>query len=519
MFFTYKRDLGVMLLGMKNITLILCLLSLTPIYAQVDCLATETKSSSGGQVLGNGTPGSVNTNMIQNALNIGGPIRFSLGNNPVQINLTASLNVTKDTVIDGGGLVTLSGQNQRRIFLIENPNNDEYIFTLQNMTLIEGFTANESGAAIFKPSGGPWQAVSLEVINSHFENNHAIHVDQDGGGGAIYAIGMDEVLVSHSIFKNNSGSNGGAFYSLGSDVIRITDSIFDGNIATGNSGNPGNGGNAGAIGVDGGERTVNICRSQIINNEANAFGAGFFTVMYDQNSLTAFTDVLFENNINSQDFGLAGGAYIQGGPFMIDRSSFIGNQARGAGGLFFGPDANGEMVNSTVYGNIATNTLGGGISIDSTADVTLRHVTIVNNHAPCDVCFAGGISIGASNQTQMYNSILADNTGGNVFNPWNILNPIGGSDNLQFPQQRPNGQTEIQATTNTLWSDPMLEAPANNGGLTPTAAIDTNSAAIDLAIQAQSTPSDQRGRPRHMNADLGAYERQADLIFMDGFED
>lgn len=499
------------------IVLACCLIS-SQIDAQLDCSVTPERSLAGAVVLGNGTPGSVTTTMIQNALDTGGVIRFNLGASPSQINLTSTLVINKQVVIDGGGLVTLSGENQHRIFLIENPQNLNFTFTVQNLSLINGFSALESGAAIFKPSGGPWQAVSLEVVNSHFENNHAIQVEQDGGGGAIYAIGMDEVLISHATFVGNSGSNGGALYSLGSDVIRITDSVFDGNQATGNSGNPGNGGNAGAIGVDGAARTINVCRSRIVNNEANAFGVGFFSVMYDQNSLTAFTDVSFENNINSQDFGLAGGAYIQGGPFIINRSSFIDNQARGAGGLFFGPNANGEVVNSTVYGNVATNTLGGGMSIDGTAAVILRHVTIADNHAPCGVCFAGGISIGGDNQTTMYNSILANNTGGNLFNPWNILNPISGSGNLQFPQQRPNGQNEVQVTTNVLWADPLLSSPGANGGYTPSMASTNNSPGINLAVANQSTTQDQRSIDRYLSADYGAYEWWPNLIFEDGFE-
>ncbi len=507
-----------MLQYMRNFLLVISVLWCFQLSAQVDCSITAERPLTGATVLGDGSPGSITTTMLQNALNIGGTIVLNQGLSPSQINLASTLTVSKETVIDGGGLVTINGQNQRRLLLIENPQNLTYTFTVQNLSLINGFTATESGAAIFKPSGGPWQAVSLEVINAQFENNHAIQVEQDGGGGAIYAIGMNEVLISHTDFTNNSGSNGGAFYSLGSDVVRITDSVFDANLATGNSGNPGNGGNAGAIGVDGAERSINICRTQIINNEANAFGVGFFSVMYDQNSFTGFTDVTFENNLNAQDFGLAGGAYIQGGPFMIDRSSFIENQARGAGGLFFGPNANGEMVNSTVYGNVATNTLGGGMSIDGSAVVTLRHVTIVDNHAPCDVCFAGGISIGGSNQTTMYNSILANNTGGNVFNPWNILNPIAGSDNLQYPQQRPNGQNDIQATASTLWADPILAAPSANGGFTATMATTTNSPGINQASVSQSTPQDQRSKDRYQTADYGAYELQADLIFEDGFE-
>ncbi len=508
-----------MLCRMKKILLMLVGWTVWSVAdAQVDCVVTPERSVAGATVLGNGTPGSVDTAMIQNALDTGGPIRFDLGASPVQINLTAGLTVTKDTVIDGGGTVTLSGQNQRRIFLIENPNNVEYPLTVQNMSLINGRTTTGSGAAIFKPSGGPWQAVSLEVVNSHFSGNHAIQLEQDGGGGAINAIGMKEVLISDSTVVNNSGSNGGAVYSLGSDVIRITDSVFDGNAATGTGGNPGNGGNAGAIGVDGAERTINICRSDIINNTAKAFGVGFFTVMYDQQSFSGLTEVLFENNINALDFGLAGGAYIQGGPFVIDRSSFIQNQARGAGAIYLGPNANGEVVNSTVFGNIATNTLGGGMFIENSAFVTLRHLTIMNNQAPCAVCFAGGISISSPNLTSMYNSILANNTGGNAFNPWNILSPVTGSNNVQFPQQRPNGQPEVPATAGLIWGNPAASPPAYLGGATPTMAIAAGAPGVDQALPSESTPADQRGKPRYMAADIGAYEIEADLIFADSFE-
>ncbi len=502
---------------MKRLLITTALLLSGVAAGQVDCEVTSPRPVTGAQVLGDGTPGSVTTTNLQNALNVGGPISFNMGPNPVQINLTARLRVTKDAVIDGGGLVTLSGQNQRRLFLLDNPDNLEYTFTVQNMTLVDGSTRGDSGAAIYKPSGGPWQAVTLEVINSHFNNNHAIQVAQDGGGGAIYATGLKAVLVSESTFSNNSGSNGGAIYSLGSEAMRITDSVFDGNAATGNGGNPGNGGNGGAIGVDGAERSINVCRSQIINNTGQAFGVGFFTVMYDQASFTGFTEVLFENNTNALDFGLAGGVYLQGGPIRVDRSSFINNRARGAGGLYLGPNTTGELVNSTVYGNVATNTLGGGMFIENSAFVTLRHMTIMNNQAPCGVCFAGGISISSPNFTTMYNSILANNTGGNAFNPWNILSPISGNSNLQFPQQRPNGQAEVPATGGLIWGNPMASAPALLGGLTPTMAIASNGAGIDQALPSESTPNDQRGRPRHMAADLGAYELQADLIFADGF--
>ena len=489
-----------------------------------ECQPLNPVNTSSSIVLGTGTPNSVNTAMIQSALNTGGNIRFNIGATPSIINLSSELLVTRDVVIDGGGLVTFSGMNQHRIIHIENPNNNVYTFTLQNIRLINGNSGangdlSNSGGAIFKQSGGPWQAVNLHVINVEFNNNHAVQVDQDGGGGAIYVVGMDDVFVSHSIFSNNSGSNGGAFYSLGSKNIRITDSLFDNNQATGNNGNPGNGGNAGAIGVDGQERSVSICRSQIINSSSNAYGTGFFSVMYDSLSLTAFVDTLFENNINSGNLGLGGGAYIQGGPFLIKSSSFIGNQSPGAGGLFFGPNANGTFTNSTVYGNIATKSLAGGMSISGSAVVNMNHLTIVGNQAPCDVCFAAGVSLGQTNQVTMSNTIIANNIGGNVFNPWNIRYSVADAGgNLQFPQLRPNGQSEPPATASVMWGNPLLSNPAYNGGWTPTMSLNPASPAVNQANNQNTTPFDQRGYSRYMGSDIGAFEIRPDLIFSNGFE-
>ena len=503
--------------------IILILFSLS-IRAQ-DCDVLSPIDTSGATILGNGTAESVTTANIQSALNAGGLIRFNQGATPTTINITSELIVTRDIVIDGQGLITFNGLNQNRILNIQNPNNLFYTVTIQNLKIINGnsgMNGNQlanSGAAIFKESGGPWQAVNLHVYNVDFTNNNAIQVHQDGGGGAIYVVGMDNVLVSHSFFDNNSGSNGGAFYSLGSKNIRITDSIFNNNQATGNNGNPGNGGNAGAIGIDGAERSFNLCRSQVTNNNANAFGTGFFSVMYDDISSTSIVDSLFEHNVNAGELGLGGGAYIQGGPFIIEGSSFIENQSPGAGGLFFGPQASGSFINSTIYGNVATNSLGGGMSVSGSAIVHMLHLTIIGNQAPCDVCFAAGISLSSSNLVSMGNTIIADNTGGNVFNPWNIRYPVtdnGG--NLQFPQQRPNGQSEPAATPSVIWGDPMASTPAYNGGYTPTMEIDLISPAINQANPLFTTPTDQRGVLRFQGPDIGAYEKAADHIFSHGFE-
>lgn len=472
----------------------------------------------GATLVGLGTPGSVTAAAIQAALDEGGPILLNAGSDPVTIELDAPLVVTRETALDGGGLVTLSGGNARRVIQVENPQNLTYTLTLQNIGIADGSTPSGSGAGVYKPSGGPWQAVSLVVIDSWFQDNTAIATAQDDGGGAIYATGMNEVILYRSRFENNRGSNGGAVYSLGSKTVTVVESDFIDNRATGTNGNPGNGGNGGAIGIDGGERTVTLCRARLTNNRANAFGAGLFTVMYDDLSLTAINASTFQGNTNPLDtFGFAGGAYLQGGPFSIHNSSFIANQARANGALFIGPGASGEMVNSTFVNNLARASLGGAMSIDSSAVVTIRNSTIAGNDAPCDVCFGAGISNSASNQITMSNTILYDNVGGNEFNPWNIRFPVtDGGGNMQFPRFRPNGQEEIAATATVIWDDPALLPHGVNGGPTRTMALGPGSPAIDAGTDVGAPSTDQRGASRDAMPDIGAYE--VSDIFSDGFE-
>jgi len=294
---------------------VLCLvLAPAPLRAQSFCGPVAADPLASPTVLGNGTPGSVTTAAIQAALDAGGTIVFNVGPNPVTITLTATLVINRAVVLDGSGLVTLSGGNARRILRITNTQNlDAYSITLQNINFANANTPGGRGAAIFKETGGPWQAVSLKLVNCTFQDNSAMLAGQDDGGGALYATGMDHVRIGNCRFLNNRGSNGGAVYSLGSLRVTVVDSEFIGNQATGTGANPGNGGNAGALGIDGASRLVDVCRTRFVANTSNAHGAGFFTVMYDGASRSRFEDTTFEGNRQLSSTQHTGGAYVQGG--------------------------------------------------------------------------------------------------------------------------------------------------------------------------------------------------------------
>ena len=287
----------------------LCALLGTPsagfAQAAFDCVAPPSPPLVAPVVLGNGSAGSVTTAQLQQALDNGGSIRLDVGSSTLVVNPT--LAVERAAVLDLGG-ASLSGADVRRVIEVRNPSNLTYTVALKNGSIIHGSTPGGSGAGLFKGTGGPWQAVTIQLFDMHFSSNHAIPVAQDDGGGAVYVVGAAELAVVHSDFNGNTGANGGALYSLGSKRVNLYDSAFDANAASGTGGNPGNGGNGGAIGVDGDARYVNLCRVRLIGNRANAHGGGLFTVTYSGASFTRVQDSTVQGNASIASDKLAGGA-------------------------------------------------------------------------------------------------------------------------------------------------------------------------------------------------------------------
>ncbi|HRQ63500.1 MAG TPA: choice-of-anchor Q domain-containing protein [Xanthomonadaceae bacterium] len=489
--------------------------------AEFDCEPPPLPAPANWQVLGNGSAGSVTTAQLQAALDGGGAIRLNIGASTLVVN--QELLITRDTVLDVNG-ATLSGGGARRVLRVTNPSSLTYTFSLMNATITAGSTPAGSGAGLWKPTGGPWQAVTIRVFDSVFTGNHAIQVAQDDGGGAIYSVGAAELSLVRTLVTGNSGANGGAIYALGTRTVNLFDSDLVGNAATGSGGNPGNGGNGGGIGVDGAQRDINLCRTRLIDNTANAYGAGLFTVAYDQQSFVRLRDCTVQgNNSTGSSNAHTGGVYLQGGPFEIAGCTFRNNQASGYGALALfnhgGTTTSGLIVNSTFVGNLARTGLGGAINMAATGGVTIQNTTIADNRADCAVCFAGGISNSAGAPLTLRNVLFRNNTGGNAFNPWTLLNaPVSGSHNIQWPQVRPgSGQQEAAVTSGALFADVALGPAADNGGLTETMALPAGAAAVDAGTSTGAPPRDQRGVPRHGAVDIGAFELHADLIFADGF--
>jgi hypothetical protein len=275
------------------------------------------------QVIGDGTAASCTGQLVVDAIAKGGKIVFDCGSKPITITLSATAKIFNDAsdevVIDGGGLITLSGAGKRRILYMNTCDqsltwttshcqDQQYPkLTLQNITFADGNSTSEKeyvgGGALWARGG------QLKVVNCRFFNNVCASTGPDLGGGAIRAFDQYEdrpIYVVNSTFGGeegygNSGSNGGALSSIGVSWT-IINSLFSHNTAVGNGGNPSQsgtpgGGSGGAIYNDGNKMTLKILGSLIEENEVNAYGSAIFFVTNNHTGNIVIEQSVIRNNL------------------------------------------------------------------------------------------------------------------------------------------------------------------------------------------------------------------------------
>ena len=475
--------------------------------------ASSVKVAKSTNVVGNGTPSSCTEQAFTNAVAKGGIITFKCGSSPYTLTLFSEKTISSDTVIDGGNRVTLSGGNKVRILSIKSsydrstPN-----LTVQNITLTKGHTTDvpnttnidQGGAAIYRLGG------TLTVTNSKFIDNVGPVTGQDVAGGAIYAVGGGKTTIVGSVFQGNQASNGGAIGILGG-ALTVINSTVSGNTATGSGGNPGHGGNAGGIYIDGENSlfgvAVNLSGVKVVNNKGNAYGGGLFRIAYHGETTTIDKSSFDGNSIPNQTVSFAGGVYLQGTKIDLTNSSVTRNTANGPGGMYIGPGSVLNMTNVTVANNIAGTGLGGGLMIDNSVSGQILNSTIADNQTPGPYSFGAGIA-GGSATVLLGNTIIANNTVGNAYNPINCTSKLGNlGGNLQYPVARKGGGSD---NPNALCSDgvieenPLLGSLQGKGGPMTIAPAPNSPAAGQGHNNCPKT--DERGQPRRTPCTIGAYE-------------
>ena len=283
------------------------------------------------RVIGNGTPVSCTSLAVTQAVAAGGIIRFNCGLLPVTIVMTATATVAKTThevVLDGGGLVTLSGGGVRRILFSDTCSGtwstDDCVsqpypqIVVQNITFEDGYdgtpqatcTVNEpqcwyggvdGGGAIYVEGG------QFKAVNSRFVDNGCYLYGPDLGGGAIRALAQFEnrpVYITSDTFTGGRCSNGGALSSI-SVQWQILNSVFTGNDAIGWGANPQaratlGGGSGGAIYNDGADYDTLIAGTVMTDNTAREGGGAIFYVVDDGWGSLTFNHSHLQDNTSGQ---------------------------------------------------------------------------------------------------------------------------------------------------------------------------------------------------------------------------
>lgn len=294
-------------------------------------------------VIGTGNPAGCTSQAVVAAVAAGGVITFDCGPDPVTITMQATARVVNDRpniVIDGGGLVTLSGAGQRRILYMNTcdpaqvwttshcQDQDHPTLTLQHL----GFTAGDSTGETAEGGGGGAVFVRggrVKVVDSHFTGNRCDPVGPDVGGGALRVLSQSQglpVIVAASTFTDNRCSNGGALSSIGVSW-EVYASTFADNRTTGDGANPAQpgtpgGGNGGAIALDGNRYTLDVVGTTITDNVAGEGGGAIFFVSNNRTGELRIRDSVLRRNpsLGFETAGFPGIFYLGSGPIQVTNS-------------------------------------------------------------------------------------------------------------------------------------------------------------------------------------------------------
>jgi hypothetical protein len=461
------------------------------------------------RIVGTGAPESCTAEALAGAIALGGTITFDCGGEAT-IELAQTIRVERDVLIDGGGLVAISGRGAVRIF---DMNTGDFTAStphlrLQRITLRDG-RANGAeleggGGAIFYRGG------SVTAIDVRFIDNTGVESGPDIAGGAIFGTGVGVTTVVGCTFMGNRAPSGGAIGALGT-AVTVVNSTFAGNVATGSGGNPGDGGNGGAISIDGQGREIYVCGSTFRGNRAGALGGAMFRTGYETEPNEIHLSTFDQNESVDQQGSGAGALYFQGVHVTLTRSTISNNRARSSAGLWVlnHGAAQGvlDMTNVTIADNatyerddFTMRGLSAGLTMEAGTRGSVLNCTIANNAAQ----FASGIANVSS--LSVRNTIIANHAD----NEWTPLNctgaefsspPGSGENNVQWPIGM-SADSDMDCTPAIARMDPRVGPLGENGGPTPTA-LPMNT---ELPRGSDCPELDQRGMPRAEACTIGAVE-------------
>ena len=420
-------------------------------------------------------------------------------------------------------------------------------------------SSGTAGSGEAADGGGICSSGALTVIDSTETGNSAT-----GGKGGSGSMGASGGFGGHA-FGGGSESTGDLSVT-GTNLSSNRASGGAGGKATGTgNGGPGGGADSGAIDVTQGPLTMNptasITDSQVRNNlelggtGGNATGAGhgvgnggvgfgamsmntfgattIATSTISQNTATGGVAGTPANGASGSAGGNAGGGGLEaGGPLTLTASTVSGNRATGAASAHPGSSGGGgfgggidlslptTIVNTTITGNVVSagvgeRASGGGIFDSQVGDslLTLASVTIAGNGV---TAANGAMALGGTCPTPWphRSAPATPSSRGAVRAAARHCDGKIATDGGHNLESTTPSQCGLSANAgDVIGLDPLLGAPASNGGLTQTRALGVGSPAIRAGGQCtdpdsggQTLKTDQRGDPRANPCDIGAFE-------------
>ena len=533
--------------AVKRLSFLLLFLALMLMSSRI----AQAQAAAG--VVGDGTPASCTEAALHAAMSAGGSVIFNCGALPVDIALSAQMNIAVDTQIDGGGLITLHGHGSRH-FLVPAG----VALTLRNLTLSDGF-ANGDGGSIFNQgtliidtvtlqnntttdnfsggaivnygdltianstlqnnTGGNGGAVyragsapRTHIVNSVLRQNHTTNAT--GWGGALLTWDGAIVVIEDSQLIGNTAIEGGAIYNTGNSDITLVRSVLSENTASKwgsaivnnqhlliqNSTIAGNTGTYQGGGIVNQGGSVEIGSSTIAGNlvtDTDGMGGNIanWYLFLGANSNRYGSLTLSDSTVAAGTRQYAGGGIFTYGPVTVERSALISNTTAGRGGaIYMETSGNGPVTieNSTLADNHADN--HGGALYKASGALSLAFSTLASNSTQQEGSNLY-MDLGQADATTVMGTILADGDcvqNGVISSGYNL--DSGASCGFNQATDLDNG-------------DPLLEPLANNGGPTLTRLPRPNSPVIN-AIPVGCPPLDQPGYPRPLGTgcDMGAVE-------------
>lgn len=257
---------------------------------------------------------------------------------------------------------------------------------------------------------------------------------------------------------------------------------------------------------------------------ADVDGANGSGAIENTGNLVLTDCVIADNKSQRGGGGITNVSSYTSAHLIMSRCTLNGNSSAGSGGAIlnypYGKTATLEMTDCTIANNSAGayagaiyNGGGGG-----EADAVLTNCTIADNVATGQVSGiydSTGDSSGAGTaRLQLANCLLSapaaatallfDHQNGITSLGSNLSSDAAGGDSGTGPGGFLNGPGDQRNT------DPRLDVQGlrDNGGLTPTIALQPSSPAINNGNDSYAPPTDQRGLPRVGSSDIGAYELQ-----------